>query len=382
VANNSDDGEDIAGGGTAGLPEPRANPDLLGHQDAERTVLEAWNSGRMPHAWLLVGPKGIGKATFAYRVAKFVLSGGEGSGGAGLFGAADAPPTSLAVNPDNKGARLVASGGHPDLRILKRELNDRGVLSSVIRVDDVRGFIERVRKTPSLEGWRVAIVDEAERMNRNAENALLKVLEEPPAKTLILIVTSSLNAMLPTTRSRCRRLMFQPLETGAIRDLLFRSGGVEDQGDIEILVRLADGSIGRALQLAEAGGAALYREVGTLLANMPRLDEEALHGLAGRLARRPKEGEVDAFATVAELITDWIDHSIRGAAGVERVAEGAGRAEWALAIGVEEAFRRKAAFERLVRLEPAINLDRKQVMLDGLHGLATGVGLDRTMAAE
>lgn len=373
--------EDVPADDT-GLPSPSETSELFGHGEAEQTVLEAWTSGRMPHAWLITGPSGIGKATFAYRVAKFVLSGGEPTGEAGLFGAEAAPATSLAVDPENRAARLVASNGHPDLRILRRTLNDRGVMSSVIRIEDVRAFIDRVRLKPSLEGWRVAIVDEAEKMNRSSENALLKILEEPPRNTLILIVSNSLNGMLPTTRSRCRRLVFSPLDDGVVRDLLTRSERVDDQGDIEILVRLAEGSIGRALDLAAAGGAGLYREVGSLLSHMPQLDVEGLHALSGKLARRPKEGEADGFVTATSLILRWIDRSIRGASGIERVEEGAGRPDWARKIGVEEAFRRRAGFERLIRLENALNLDRKQVLLDGLNGLATGIGLDPSVAAE
>ncbi len=365
-----------------GLPRPSETSELFGHDDAEQVVLEAWTSGRMPHAWLITGPSGIGKSTFAYRIAKFVLSGGEPSGVAGLFAAESAPVTSLAVDPENRAARLVASNGHPDLRILRRTLNDRGVLSSVIRIEDVRAFIDRVRMRPSLDGWRVAIVDEAEKMNRSSENALLKVLEEPPRNTLILIVSNSLNAMLPTTRSRCRLLALSPLKDGVVRELLTRSEQVSDQGDIEILVRLSEGSIGRALDLAVAGGAVLYREIGSLLARMPQLDVEDLHTLSGKLARRPKEGEADSFITAASLILRWIDRSIRGASGIESVEQGAGRPEWARRIGIEEAFRRRTGFERLVRLESALNLDRKQVLLDGLNGLATGIGLDPNVAAE
>lgn len=377
------------------LPPPAENPLLLGHEGAERLVLNAWRSGRMPHAWLISGPRGVGKATLAYRIAKFVLSRGrpggaesvgENAGDAegGLFGAAASPCPhgSLAVKADDRDARLVASGGHPDLRILRREVTERGVLSAVIRVDDVRAFIERVRRTPTFGGWRVAIVDEAERLNRNAENALLKILEEPPDNTLILLVTSHLNALLPTTRSRCRKLGLSALGDGVVRDLLGRSGRVADQGDAEILVRLGEGSVGRALELAEADGPTLYREVGALLAEMPRIDGEALHALAGRLARRPKEGEADLFVTATDLVLSWVEHSIRAAAGVEGALEGAGSRDWAMTIGVEEAFRRRAGFARLVRLEAALNLDRKQVVIDGVLGLATGVGLDPLMAAE
>jgi len=352
-----------------GLPPPAENPDLFGHEAAERAVLEAWSSGRMPHAWLIAGPAGIGKATLAYRIAKFVLCGGEATGEAGLFGAKTAPPTSLRVDPDAPAARQVATGSHPDLRILRRTETKSGTLSNVVRIEDVRGFVDRVRLKPSAGGWRVAIVDEAERMNRNAENALLKVLEEPPKKTLILIVTGNMSAMLPTTRSRCRRLSLGPLADNVVRDLLARSGAVGNPGDVEMLVRLAQGSIGRALALVAAGGPELQRDIDRLLDPLPRVDGEALHAFAGKVSRRSKEGEIDAFETATGLMVEWIETAIRSAAGAEADAARPG-AGWVRAIGVEEAFRRRGAFGRLVRLESALNLDRKQVMLDGVHALA------------
>lgn len=367
-----------------GLPSPAAASDLLGHGEAERLLLEAWNSGRMPHAWLFAGPPGIGKATLAFRLAKFVLSGG-GEAAGGLFGDA-LPPTSLAIDPEHPAARLVSGEAHSDLKILRRKPNERGVMSAVIRVEDVRAFENSLHYKTSSGGWRVAIVDEAERMNRNSENALLKILEEPPAKTLIIIVSNALNAMLPTTRSRCRRLMLSPLPDGDVAGLVGRAHPDILPADLDLVLRLAEGSPGRAIEFVEAGGAELYRNVAKVLAVLPEVNGENLHALAASWGgRKPKEGERDPFRTGTDLLERWIDRAIRAAndaPGLKEIVPGdleAGRI-FVARIGVEAAFRRREAVRRLIHLENVLNLDRKQVLIDSVHTLAFGEGLERRRA--
>ena len=150
----SDDGETFVG-----LPLPAANPDLIGHEAAEALILEAWSSGRMPHAWLIAGPPGIGKATLAYRIARFVLSGGGAGADDSLFGMSEAPPTSMAIAPDTRVARMVAAESHPDLKILRRQMTDKGTMSAVVKVEEVRAFEASLRFKSAEGGWRVAIVD-------------------------------------------------------------------------------------------------------------------------------------------------------------------------------------------------------------------------------
>lgn len=367
-----------------GLPVPAAARELLGHAEAERRLLDAWNSGRMPHAWLFAGPPGIGKATLAFRLARFVLSdGGQAAGG--LFGDA-LPPTSLAIDPDDQVARLVAAESHPDLKVLRRKPNDRGVMSAVIRVDDVRAFESSLHLKTSAGGWRVAIVDEAEKMNKNAENALLKILEEPPSKTLIIIVSNALNAMLPTTRSRCRRLMLSPLSDPDVIALVTRAYPDVPPGDLDLVLRLAEGSPGRAIDLVEAGGAQLYRAVASVIAELPAVNGDRLHALAASWGgRKPKEGEIDPFDTGTGLLLRWIDRAIRAtsaAPGLVDIIPGdlaAGKA-FVARIGVESAFRRREAVQRYLRLESALNLERKQVLIDSIHTLAYGEDLERRRA--
>ncbi|MCR9072974.1 MAG: DNA polymerase III subunit delta' [Alphaproteobacteria bacterium] len=370
--------------GEGGLPLPAAATELLGHGEAERLLLDAWNSGRMPHAWLFAGPPGIGKATLAFRLAKFVLSGGGAATG-GLFGEA-LPPANLAVDPEDAAARLVSAEAHPDLRILRREQNKQGVMSAVIRVDDVRAFESSLHFRTGGGGWRVAIVDEAERMNRNSENALLKILEEPPSKTLIIIISNALNGMLPTTRSRCRRLMLAPLPDDAVAALVMRAYPDILPADLDLVLRLAEGSPGRALEFVAAGGADLYRNVAKVLGDLPEVNGENLHALAGIWGgRKPKEGEVDPFRTGTDLMMRWIDRAIRAAnhaPGLREIVPGdleAGRA-FIARTGVEAAFRRREAARRLIHLESALNLDRKQVLIDAVHTLAYGEGLERRRA--
>jgi DNA polymerase-3 subunit delta' len=290
---------------SAETPHPRETYGLLGHAQAEKTMLEAWNSGRLAHAWLITGPKGIGKASLAYRFARFVLAGG-GEGG-GLFGG---PPDSLDIAPDHPVFRRVASQGHADLEVVERGWSDdkKTRLRTEIVVDDVRGVGGFMALTPAEGGWRVVIIDAACEMNRNAANAVLKVLEEPPRNALMLLASHSPGRLLPTIRSRCRRLALQPLETSVVRDLLGRHRPDLDPDDADALAKLGEGSIGKALALADEGGLDLYREVLGLLSALPRLDVAALHAFSDRVAKPDADA---AFKTLTELLTWWLARMIR-----------------------------------------------------------------------
>src|ERR1700737_4487361 len=173
-------------------PDPRANPILLGHQAAERTLLDAMHQGRMHHAWLITGPEGIGKATLAFRFARRLLAGQEGT--------AD----SLALDPTHPVFRRVVAGGHADLKTVERAIDEKTKrLKRDIAVKDVREINGFMALTPAEGGWRVAIVDGAEDLNQNSANALLKILEEPPSRAVLILVCSATGRLLPTIRSRC-----------------------------------------------------------------------------------------------------------------------------------------------------------------------------------
>lgn len=345
------------------LLDPRDNPDLTGHDGAERAFLDAWNSGRLAHAWLLSGPKGIGKATLAYRIARFVLTGG-GEGG-GLFGGG---PESLDVSPSNPIFRRISAGGHADLKVVERGWSDdkKTKLRSEIVIDDVRGIGGFMSLTPAEGGWRVVIIDAADDMNRNSANAVLKVLEEPPRNALMLLLSHSPGRLLPTIRSRCRRLALQPLPEETVAGLLAAYRPDLGPDDITALARLGEGSIGKALALANEGGLDLYRDLIGLLSALPRLDVPALHGFADRVARADADA---AWRTVTELLGWWLARLIRAGGrqgrGMSEVVAGEGTLMGRL-LAAADLERWLEVWEKVTALfarTDAVNLDRKQAML-------------------
>lgn len=347
--------------------EPRSNPDLFGHEAAERTFLDAWNSGRLAHAWLITGPKGIGKAGLAWRIARFALSGG-GEGG-GLFGGA---PETLALAPSHPVFRRAAAGGHADLKVVERGWVDdkKSRLRTEIVIDDVRGIGAFMALTPAEGGWRVVIIDAACEMNRNAANAVLKVLEEPPRNALMLLVAHSPGRLLPTIRSRCRRLALKPLPEDIVLSLLdAHMPGLPPQ-DRLALGRLGEGSIGKALALAGEGGLDLYRELIDLLNGLPQLDITRLHAFADKVARGKGEGEGEgAWGTLSGLFVWWLARLVRAGgldgAGMAEVVAGEARLMGRLLAGasLERWLDVWEKTQALFARTDAVNLDRKQALL-------------------
>lgn len=343
------------------FPPPSETSDLIGHTEAEKAFLDAWTSGRLAHAWMICGPRGIGKATLAYRIARFVLAGGSGEGG--LFG----PPQSLDIPPEHPVFRRVSANGHADLKVVARGWADdkQSRLRNEIVVEDVRGIGAFLSLTPAEGGWRVVIIDAADEMNRSSANAVLKVLEEPPRRALLLLVSHSPGRLLPTIRSRCRRLNLHPLSEGHMLELLQRYRPDISAGDAAALTRLAEGSIGRALALAGEGGLDLYREMLNLLGQLPRLDIVALHAFADRVA---KTGATDAFRILTELFGWWLARLVRAGGGgstAEVVAGEAAVMRRLLAAGSLDQW--VEVWEKITHLfnrADAVNLDRKQVVLN------------------
>jgi DNA polymerase-3 subunit delta' len=323
---------------------PRDTDHLVGHEEAEKTFLDAWVSGRLAHAWMICGPHGIGKATLAYVIARFVLSGG-GDGG-GLFGGG---PDTLRVSKDHSVSKMIASGGHPDLKVVERGWSDASQTKqrSEIVVSDVREAGHFLSMTPAMGGWRVVIIDSADDMNRNAANAILKVLEEPPRNALILLVVNSPGRLLPTIRSRCRRLSLKPLPQPVVAELIGRYAPELSPDDAARLGVLAQGSIGEALNLADAGGLELYDEIAKMLDGLPRTPSTAFHAFAERSV-------ADAgWSVIPRLMERWLTDRIRQWATRREV----GLESW---LGVWEKVR------TLFARADAVNLDRKQTVLTAL----------------
>jgi DNA polymerase-3 subunit delta' len=353
---------------TVAVTPPRANPDLYGHEAVEQRLLDAWNSGRMPHAWLIGGIPGIGKATLAFRFARFALSQDSDGSGSSLFGD-PLPATTLQTDPDSPIFRRVAAAGHADLLTIERQFDPkRGRLKTDIAVDDARKIGPFLRLTAAEGGWRVVVLDGADRLNNHGQNAILKILEEPPTRTLLLVVTENPGGLLPTIRSRCRKLMLDPLPEALVADLLLRYRPDLAETDRVALARLAEGSIGRALDLASAGGLHLYRDMIGLLLTLPRLDMVAAHGLADRLMRK---GDDVAYYALTELLVWWLARLARGLARGQlppEVVPGEGDLMMRLARerGLDRWLEVWEKVNRLFARAESANLDRKQVVLNAL----------------
>lgn len=354
---------------TAG--HPRATADLTGHEHAERAVLDAFTAGRLHHAWLITGPRGVGKATLAYRIAHFLLS-QPADTGPSLFDAPEPAADSLAVPPESPVFQRVAAGSHGNLLTVERGWDDkRKVVRQEIVVDDVRRLHGFFGRTAAEGGWRVAVVDSADEMNRNAANALLKLLEEPPARSVLLLVAHAPGRLLPTIRSRCRRLDLKPLPDRAVADLVNRRMPDLAADDVALLAGLSDGAPGRALSLAAAGGLELYRTLVGTLVRLPELDTPAAHALAGRLAGR---GSDAAYRTFLALTRDWVGRFTRALAAGEQpralVADEAPAIDrLAAAASLDRWVEVWEKMGRLAAEADAVNLDRKQTVLATLFEL-------------
>ncbi len=347
---------------------------LVGQEGAERAFLDAYNDDKLQHAWLISGPKGVGKATLAYKVACFMLaSSAEGtSAGASLFGDAISPD-SLTVDDNNPVKQRIISGSHGDLMVINRSVNVKtGKLRNDIVVDDVRKLSKFYSQTASEGGWRVAIIDAADEMNINAANALLKNLEEPPEKALLLLVSHAPGRLLPTIRSRCRQLALKPLGDDAVVDILRSQYPALNDSDYKTLAALSGGAPGRALELAEGDGLGLYGRITSLMMTLPRLDIPALHQLADSLASIKADSDYRLFRA---LFQDIMQRLIRFSA-TGQVAPAALIAENQLfetlgpTRGVDQWLDLWEKMAEQFTSADAVNLDRKQILLTCFGKLA------------
>ncbi len=316
------------------IPHPRETFDLIGGARAERDFLSALSRGRLHHAWLLIGPEGGGKASFAYRAARRLL-------GARAAGGAD----DLASDPADPTCRQILARAHPDLLVLQRDAED-GKTRKGIPVDEARLLPEFFALTPAISPYRVAIIDSADDLNDSAANAILKVLEEPPARGVVFLISQSPGALLPTIRSRCRRLVFDPPAPDAARDFVMNKAGV-DEARAARLLAMSGGAPGRAWRLAEAGALELDDLATEMLRRLPANDPAATLALADSF-RGP--GGQERFDLFFERLADHL--SVRAAdAHSARLAEA-----W-------------STITALARRVDAVNLDRGDALLSALSVL-------------
>jgi DNA polymerase-3 subunit delta' len=316
------------------LPHPRSRPDFLGPPDLEGRLAQALAAGVLANGWLIAGGQGVGKATLAYRIARALLW-------------RERPPeaATLDVPQSSQAWGLIASGAHPDLFTAERAYDEKKErYAAEIGVDVIRRLISFLNHTASMGGWRVAIVDSADELNRHSANALLKALEEPPPRTAIFILSAQPGRLLATIRSRCRRIDLRPLPDGAVAEFLVKEGAADSAAAAKI-ARAAGGMPGFALSLAAGDGAEAIDAVDAFLSTAERGGD--VGRIAQALAAKDAEGVWSLFQSIL----------------VARIAE---RARHAALSGETRAGALADLFERVSTLfsrGDALNLDRFQLVL-------------------
>ncbi|MEN3971492.1 DNA polymerase III subunit delta' [Sphingomicrobium sp. XHP0235] len=281
---------------------------ILGQDKAIERFLDAWRGKTPHHAWLLAGPRGVGKATFAHAAAARVLAEASAQSPSG---------EGLSLDPDHPTAHLLAAGSHPDFRLLERVMNKTGTaLARNISVDQVRSLMSLFAITPSMGDWRTVVVDSADDLEAGAANALLKMLEEPPPQTLFFLVAHAPGRLLPTIRSRCRRLDFAPLSDDAMTSVLERERPKDKPAERARLVGLAQGSAGRAIAIAEQDLAALAAEATLVLREGDR-DTARRAKLAKSLSTK---AAAERYASFLAMVPGLIAAEARTAQGRRREA--------------------------------------------------------------
>ena len=261
------------------LFDPNRPP--LGHELFTGALVSAIESGRVAHGWLLTGPQGVGKSAMVFMAAAWMLREAEGQ-------TSFVETTRMVVNPDDPGSNLVCKGHHPDLLIIRPRIRDNK--SGQIKLDQLRKLVGFLGHKPGRGGWRVAIIDSMDQVNRNGANALLKLLEEPPERTMLFLIASRPGRLPPTVRSRCRVVRIPALDDESCRTIVANAMPEEPEGRISDLARLAEGAPGRALALAASQSDDLYRKACALLSE-PQLDEGTLAALCEKWGKGGTDGQ-------------------------------------------------------------------------------------------
>ncbi|KAA5804777.1 DNA polymerase III subunit delta' [Alkalicaulis satelles] len=329
------------------LAHPRTVYELFGHTRAAAAMEDAFTRGRMHHAWMITGPKGVGKATLAWRLARRVM------------GAPAAGPEPLSADPAHPACRRIEALSGADLLLIRRPFNDKtGKLKGEIPVDETRRVSEFFSKSAGEGGWRVAIVDSADDLNPNSANALLKTLEEPPRRGLLLLIVNAPGRVLPTIRSRCRQLALRAPSPDETARWLTQTHGVE-AGAAQRASALADGAPGRALALAATDAPGLKDVIDAALSRLPELDASAARRLADSVARKDAEG-------LREVLMGFLISYARERARDAALAGPGGAEPWIEAAG------------QLARLAS----DTENLYLDPRQSIHYALGLMRTAAAS
>lgn len=288
------------------LQEPKAMQFCLGHEEQEQLFIDLFQNNSLPHAMIFSGNEGIGKTTMAFRLARFLLKNGKVDDNQdSLFGGEDikADVSSLDVDADDPVFARVVSGGHADLLHICREYDSaKGKQDASLKVDALRKIEPFLRKTASEGGWRIVVVEDADTMNRSAQNAILKILEEPPPNVLIMLIAHRPGMLIPTIRSRARVIPFEPLSQENMKDLLARQGHYLSVEDMTTLASLSEGSIGQALRYIEQGGLETLAQLLGYLETAPNWNWARLHELSASLSSPAQDKEYRMFVDLLQWV--------------------------------------------------------------------------------
>lgn len=335
--------------------KPKDNSYLIGHEKEEKVLFDACKTNSLHNSWIISGVEGIGKATLAYKFARFLINGDEKA-------------SNLDISPSLQVFHLISNNAHPDLKVIERDYTDtdkRKIIKSIksgekmsdeeldslkksafIRVDDVRTINEFLSKKSSSDGWRVVIVDSVDELNNNGANAILKVLEEPPYKTIMLLISHNPNKLLPTIRSRCAKLLLKPLEDNVVASLLRRYRPEVSEKDIKELVRISSGSIGKAIKYSDTGALRFYEDLSNIVYSKNNFSTSDLLDFAGKCSK-----DEDSYFIAKEMLLKFLSNNIKNTENVKELS-----AVWDYAVKV---------FDEMER----INLDKKQIFVNIVHGI-------------
>lgn len=338
---------------------PKDNPYLAGHEDMEKMFLDAWKNNSLHQSWLVSGAKGIGKATFCYRIARFLLNADEKQ---------RQNYTSLEVSPESLAFKQISNGSHPDFKLLERgylkterqkivkAIKDGNYMtdedlselkkSSVITVDDVRTVNEFLSKKSADGCWRVVLIDSVDEMNTSSANAVLKILEEPPHKTLMLLVSHNPARLLPTIRSRCAKVELKPLKDNIVASLLRRYRPQTSEDMVKKTTAIAGGSIGKAIAYIDGGAVQYYEKIYALATAGKNFKTAEMLKFCDEAAATEEN-----YGLFKELVLKFLSEQARSLNKVEESAK---------------------AFDKAVRtfLETeSLNLDKRQAVMNIMVGI-------------
>lgn len=342
---------------------PRNNPYVLGHEAAEQLFLQAWKNNALHNSWLISGIEGIGKATLAYKFARFILAADDKK---------RESYSNLDISPAHQVFKLVANNSHPDLKIIERDYTDtdrKKVLKAIkdgeqlsaeelsglkksayIRIDDVRTINEFLSKHASNDGWRVVIIDSIDEMNTASANAVLKILEEPPARTLMLLISHNPNQLLPTIKSRCTKLELKPLSDAHIASLLRRYRPEQSETEIKQVTAIASSSIGKALSYVDNNAAQRYQDLCKILTAGSKFSVASVLSFAEEAAANEEN-----YTLSKELILKFLSENITKTGNVLAYAD-----SWDYAV---------KSFSEVDRL----NMDKKQVLINIVNNICKNI---------